>query len=130
MSRLDLEQRYGPMVPLSDLAVYFHAAQRAVRRALEAREIPILEFGSSAVVPLRLVEAAFGLDLLADPEAIRHDQARWNSMYRADGSPKPPQEYLAEVRTRADKYGAAIKAARRGRADSDPLIEPAEDVVT
>jgi hypothetical protein len=113
MPALDLEVRYGQMVPIGDLARLFHANQRAVRSALERRAVPIFEFGSSTVVPLRLVEQAFGLAvLIADEDEVRHQAALFRSHLRDDGERKPLDEYAAEVDARAGDWLVDIEHAR------------------
>lgn len=113
MPAVDLEARYGQMVPIGDLARLFHANQRAVRSALERRAVPIFEFGSSTVVPLRLVEQAFGLTaLLADEDEVRHQAALFRSHLRDDGERKPLDEYTAEVDARAGDWLVDIEQAR------------------
>lgn len=109
----DLESRYGKMVSLDELALYFHAHVRAVRNALEANKIPIFAFGRSTVVPLRLVEQRFGLQEVAvDEDFLRHEAARHRSSYRPDGSPKPIEEFVAELEAEAPQWLAMIEAAR------------------
>ena len=116
MPALDLEVRYGQMVPIGDLARLFHTNQRAVRSALERRAVPIFEFGSSTVVPLRLVEQAFGLAaLLADEDQVRHQAALFRSRFRDDGERKPLDEYAAEVDARAEGWLVDIERARAAR---------------
>lgn len=118
MTATDLETRYGQMVSLDELARYFHAHVRAVRNALDAQRIPILTFGSSTVVPLRLVEQGFGLaDIANDEDLIRHQAARFESSYRADGTPKPIEEFIAEVQADTPRWLAEINAARERLAD-------------
>ena len=113
MPAVDLEVRYGQMVPIGDLARLFHTNQRAIRSALERRSVPIFEFGSSTVVPLRLVEQAFGLAaLLADEDEVRHQAALFRSHVRDDGERKPLDEYAAEVDARAGDWLADIERAR------------------
>ena len=90
----ELERRYGPMVELSQLAEYFLAAQRAVRAVLEREGIPIFQFGSTTVVPLRAVEAALGLDELSVDEDV-YRRARY------DAQARPP------CRGRAQDHGGA-----------------------
>jgi hypothetical protein len=116
MPVIDLEARYGQMVPIGDLARLFHANQRAIRAALQARAVPIFEFGSSIVVPLRLVEQAFGLaDLLADDDQVRHEAALFRSRFRDDGEHKPLDEYVREVDERAGGWLDDIARARAAR---------------
>lgn len=113
MSASDLESRYGKMVSLDELALFFHAHVRAVRNALEANRIPIFTFGRSTVVPLRLVEQSFGLqDVAVDEDFLRHEAARYRSTYRPDGSPKPIEEFVAELEADAPQWLAMIEAAR------------------
>lgn len=113
MTVSDLEQRYGAMIPLHQLATYFHAHQRAVRAELEERGVPIYTLGSSSVVPLRLVERAFDLAALADDEEmLRHDAMRWQAMHHADGRAKTVREYAAEVAEREPRWRDALERAR------------------
>ena len=114
MAGLDLQARFGRMVPLADLARLFQANQRAMRSALDRRGVPIYEIGNSVVVPLRLVEQAFGLDALLSDEA-RHEAAVERARFRGDGSAKPLSEYVAEVDARADDWLADIEQARASR---------------
>jgi len=116
MPALDLEVRYGQMVPIGDLARLFHTNQRAVRSALERRAVPIFEFGSSTVVPLRLIEQVFGLAaLLTDEDQVRHQAALFRSRFRDDGERKPLDEYAAEVDARAEGWLVDIERARAAR---------------
>ena len=113
MTVSDLESRYGKMVSLDELALFFHAHVRAVRNALEANQIPIFTFGRSTVVPLRLVEQRFGLaDVATDEDFLRHEAARSRSSYRPDGSPKPIEEFVAELEADSPRWLALIEAAR------------------
>ena len=113
MTAADLESHYGKMVSLDELAVFFHAHVRAVRNSLEANRIPILTFGRSTVVPLRLVEQSFGLrDIAVDEDFLRHESARHRSSFRSDGSPKPIEEFVAELEAEAPEWLAMIEAAR------------------
>jgi hypothetical protein len=113
MTVSDLENRYGKMVSLDDLALFFHAHVRAVRNALEANRIPIFTFGRSTVVPMRLVEHSFGLqDVAADEDFLRHEAARFRSSHRPDGSRKPIEEFVAELEADAPRWLAMIEAAR------------------
>ena len=111
MAELDLQVRFGPMVPLADLARLFLANQRAMRSALNLRHVPIFEVGSSVVVPLRMVEDAFGLSALLSDED-RHLDAVRRAAFRDDGSRKPIAEYAAEVDARADDWLADIERVR------------------
>ncbi len=112
----ELERRYGPMVELSQLAEYFHAAQRAVRAVLEREGIPILQFGSTTVVPLRAVETAFGLDdLTGDEDAYRRARYDTQARLHADGTPKTMERHLADVRERAPRWRAVIEQAEPAR---------------
>ena len=111
MSVIDLQARYGQMVPLADLAELFHANQRAMRAALDKRDVPIFEIGNSIVVPLRLVEEVFRLTALLDDDA-RHLAALERASRRADGSPKSADEYAAEVDARAQPWLDDIEQAR------------------
>lgn len=114
MTVSDLQERFGEMIPLDQLAAYFHAHQRAMRAELEQRGVPIYTLGSSTVVPVRLVERAFDLaELAADEELLRHDAARWRAMYHADGAPKTVREYAREVAERAPRWRQAVDRARR-----------------
>lgn len=114
MDATDLERRYGRMVSLDELARFFHGHVRAIRNALEARNIPILTFGSSTVVPLRLVERAFGLESLAvDEDVKRHAMAQVESMYHPDGRRKSVREFTAEVSADMPHYLALLAEARR-----------------
>ncbi len=115
MPALDLEARYGRMVPIGDLARLFHASQRAIRVALQSRAVPIYEFGNSIVVPLRAVEQAFGLAVLvadADDDQVRHQAAQFRSRFHDNGERKSLDEYLAEVDARAGGWLADIDRAR------------------
>ena len=113
MPALDLEARYGEMVPIGDLARLFHANQRAIRAALVSRSVPIFEFGSSIVVPMRLVEQAFGLAaLLEDDDQVRHEAALFRSRFHDNGERKSLDEYAAEVDARAGDWLADIERAR------------------
>lgn len=113
MPAVDLEARYGQMVPIGDLARLFHASQRAIRVALQDRAVPIFEFGSSIVVPLRIVEQVFDLAaLLADDDQVRHEAALFRSRFRDDGERKPLDEYVADVDARAGDWLADIDRAR------------------
>lgn len=114
MAGLDLQARFGQMVPLADLARLFHANQRAMRSALDRRHVPIYEIGNSVVVPLRLVEEVFGLDALLSDEA-RHLAALDRARFRGDGSQKPMSDYAAEVDARAGDWLADIEQARAPR---------------
>lgn len=104
------------MVELSQLAEYFLAAQRAVRAVLEREGIPILQFGSTTVVPLRAVEAALGLDELSIDEDV-YRRARYDAQARlhAGGGRKTMEEHVAEVRGRAPRWRAVIEQARQAR---------------
>lgn len=114
MDATDLERRYGRMVSLDELARFFHGHVRAIRNALEARNIPILTFGSSTVVPLRLVERAFGLEtLVVDEDVERHAIARAESMYHPDGRRKTVREFAAEVSADMPYYRALLAEARQ-----------------
>lgn len=112
MSDIDLRVRYGEMVPLADIARLFLAHQRAMRAALERRSIPIYEIGRSVVVPLRLVERAFGLEELLDDPDVRHQEALDRARYRVDRTRKPLEEYVAEVDARAGRWKASVEAVR------------------
>lgn len=113
MTATDLEARYGQMVSLDELARFFHAHVRAIRNALDAQKIPILTFGSSTVVPLRMVEQHFGLaDVAVDGDFLRHQAARFESNYRVDGTPKPIEEFVADVQADTPRWLAEIDAAR------------------
>lgn len=114
MALIDLQARYGDMVPLAELSRLFHANQRAMRSALDRRSVPIYEIGSSVVVPLRLVEQAFGLAELLDDPNERHQAALDRAGFRADGSRKPLEEFAAEVDARSGSWLAAIDGARAG----------------
>jgi hypothetical protein len=116
MTVYDLDARYGEMVPLDELALYFHAHVRAVRNALEAHDVPIFALGASTVVPLRAVERAFGLGNLAvDEDVLRHEAAKTRSSFHEDGSPKAVEEYLAEVEARRPALESQLDAARKRR---------------
>lgn len=118
MTQTELEGRYGPMVSLETLAGYFHARVRALQAALRREQITIYEFGDDRMVALRAVEAKFGLiPVKTDDEAIAHNQARWQATHRDDGSPKPADEYLAELRAETPALVARIEAARREQRD-------------
>jgi hypothetical protein len=115
---IDLEARYGQMVPIGDVARLFRASQRAMRSALESKAVPVFEIGSSTVVPLRLVEQAFGLAVLVDDDdEVRHQAAIFRSRFRANGELKPLDEYVAEVDERAADWLADIER-ERARADA------------
>jgi hypothetical protein len=119
---ISLEERYGPMVPLSEVARLFGAHQRAIRLDFERNDIPIYQFGSSVSAPLRLIEQVYGLSrLLLDEDERRHEAARWRSTYRADSSRKPIEEYVAEVGARTEGLAAAIRAEQTA---SPIQIEP------
>src|SRR5664280_2045398 len=110
MTASDLESRYGKMVSLDELALFFHAHIRAVRNALETNGIPIFTFGRSTVVPLRLVEQSFGLqDVAVDEDFLRHEVARYRSSYRPDGSPKSIEEFVAELQAEVPQWLAMIE---------------------
>lgn len=114
MTVRDLENRYGKMVPLDELAQFFHAHVRALRNALETQGVPIFGLGSSTVVPLRAVERSFNLgDLATDEDVLRHEAAKRSSSFHEDGSPKSVEEYVAEVEASLPDLEAQIKAARR-----------------
>lgn len=119
MAVIDLEERYGQMVPIGDLANLFRASQRAMRSMLERKGVPIFEIGSSTVVPLRLVEQVFGLEvLLEDDDEVRHQAAILRSRFRANGKPKPLDEYVAEVNARAAGWLADIDRERSRAAET------------
>jgi hypothetical protein len=113
MAAIDLEARYGQMVPIGDLARLFHASQRAMRSVLERKAVPIFEVGSSTVVPLRLIEQVFGLAVLVDDDdEVRHQAAIFRSRFLANGERKPLDEYVAEVDERAAGWLADIEQER------------------
>lgn len=114
MSITDLEDRYGPMVSLDTLAAFFHARVRALQSALRRQDIAVYEFGDDRVVALRAVEEKFDLGkLVVGDEAVAHGQAKWRATHRADGTVKPAEEYLDELRARTPDLIARIEAARQ-----------------
>ena len=113
MTAADLEARYGPMISLQELATFFRAHIRAIRNALDRQGIPIFTFGESVVVPLRAVEHGFGLEELAvDEDVLRHEAPRFESTYRPDGTRKPVEEFVAEMRADTATWMALVEAAR------------------
>ena len=119
MTLTDLEERYGPMVGLETLATYFHARVRAMQAALRREDVAVYEFGGDRVVALRAVEDKFDLGhLVLSEEAVAHEQARWHATHRPDGSPKPINEYLDELRTETPELVARIEAARQEQRES------------
>jgi hypothetical protein len=124
MREPDLEQLYGPMVSLETLAGFFRTRLRALQAALRREQVTVYEFGDERVVALRDVEARFGLGhLIVSDEETAHERAKWRATHREDGSVKPPDEYLAELRAKTPELLALIQTARRQEVDKGDLVE-------
>ena len=73
--------------------------------------MPVYAAGTSEVVPVRALEVAYGLEALLTDEA-RHLAAVQRARFRANGEPKPIEEFVAEVDAQAGEWLADIEAAR------------------
>jgi len=109
----DLEQRYGQLVPLTELTEYLHTSLRALRPLLRERGVVPIEVGQLELVPLPEIEAALGLTnviaLMGQLEAqINHERF----IRHPDGLTKTIRELRAEVQKGAAARRAALDALR------------------
>ncbi len=104
----DLEQRYGDLVPLTQLTEYLHTTLRALRPLLRERGVVPIEVGRAELVPLSEIEMALGLKdatvLLGQLETqINHQKF----ITHPDGKTKT----VAELRSDVQKGAAARRTA-------------------
>lgn len=109
----DLEQRYGDLVPLTQLTEYLHTTLRALRPLLRERGVVPIEVGRAELVPLSEIEMALGLKdatvLLGQLEVqINHQKL----ITHADGRTKAVAELRRDVQKGAAARRAALEAMR------------------
>jgi hypothetical protein len=109
----DLEQRYGKLVPLTELTVYLHTSLRALRPMLRERGIVPIEVGRQELVSLNQIEVALNLgDMPAVLGQIELEMSRQVLMRHSSGRLKTIPEAYADVREGAEVRRAALDALR------------------